>query len=73
METNYSYTKTVKIEVDVTELIDAIFEGDATLYEALSEQGINEDTLDDIFYSAPEVIKQLKHDIGKELLKKTRS
>ena len=65
----FQYVRVMDYEVDMECLVDSIFNGGATLYEALDEQGIDEDLLDDIFEKTPTLIEKLKLEMGKELLK----
>lgn len=62
--------KTIEFEVNMTEVVDSLFNHGCNLYEALAEQGIDEDLLDDLFSdeTLPEVKEKLKLEMGRELL-----
>ena len=68
-----TYVKTVDFKVNIEDLVDSIFNYSCNLQEALADQGIDDDLLDEIFIkkTIPNVKEQLKYEMAKELLIET--
>lgn len=64
------YVKTTDFEVNMAELIDSIFNYSCNLYEALADQGIDDEILDEIFNneSIPGIKEKIKYEMAKEIL-----
>jgi predicted Holliday junction resolvase-like endonuclease len=68
-----TYVKTMDFEVNIKDLVDSIFNYNCNLEEALAEQDIDDDLLEEIFTkeTAPKIKEQLKYEMAKELLSET--